>query len=693
MNARPLVLTLIHLACVSSFAAEFYVAPEGNDQNAGTGRKPFASFRRAQEAVRAELANHARDPVTVTFRPGVYHLDAPVEFTPADSGPSAAMPVVYRAQPGTQVILSGGRTITGWQPDSNHPGLWKARAAVPESTDSQPWRFNQLWVNGDRAIRARSPNYWEFGLVESVTEEPAGERFKHIFKVAPAEVSVLRGLDEAALHQVEIVVFHKWDTTREPLDSIDSDQGTITTYGTQMQSWNKMEQGALFYLENWLGALDAPGEWFLDGAGWLYYRPRPGEDMARVEVVAPVAERFMTFQGEADEPEKWVRHLRFEGLQFRFAEFRIPPAGLPPGQAAMHVAATAVELNAARDIRFSDCAVEHLGMTAFWFRHACQDCAVERTRIFDVGIEGVRIGEPNIVPEAVRTGSIVIDNCIIQSGGRIIPQAVAVWIGQSSDNTLTHCDIGDWFYTAVSVGWRWGYGESAARRNLIAYNHLHHLGYRILSDMGAVYTLGPSQGTIVRNNLIHDVYSTRYGGWGLYPDEGSTGILFENNLVYDVRDGCVHQHYGKENVFRNNILAFSEEGQIAITRAEPHLSFTFEHNIVYWDRGYLLGYSGWKNGAKVDLRDNLYWRAGGQPFDFAGKTWEQWRASGRDAGSLIADPMFVDPARRDFRLRPGSPAEKIGFHPIDFTQAGVQGSPAWKRLAAAVAFPKPYVVP
>ena len=179
----------------------------------------------------------------------------------------------------------------------------------------------------------------------------------------------------------------------------------------------------------------------------------------------------------------------------------------------------------------------------------------------------------------------------------------------------------------------------------------------------------------------------------MYPDEGSTGILFENNLVYDVRDGCVHQHYGRENLFRNNILAFSEEGQVAVTRAEPHLSFTFEHNLVYWDEGRLLGYGGWKNGAKVALRNNLYWRAEGKPFDFAGKSFADWQAAGNDADSIIADPMFVDAQARDFRLRPESPAEKLGFKPFDFTRAGVQGDAAWKELARSITFPKPYVVP
>ncbi len=55
--------------------------------------------------------------------------------------------------------------------------------------------------------------------------------------------------------------------------------------------------------------------------------------------------------------------------------------------------------------------------------------------------------------------------------------------------------------------------------------------------------------------------------------------------------------------------------------------------------------------------------------------WESWKQKGFDTHSIIADPMFVDRDKDDFRLRPGSPAEKIGFKPIPVERIGPYRDP------------------
>jgi parallel beta-helix repeat protein len=287
----------------------------------------------------------------------------------------------------------------------------------------------------------------------------------------------------------------------------------------------------------------------------------------------------------------------------------------------------------------------------------------------DLGAGGVKIGDPEIPKGAAQTTSgIVVSENYIHNIGIVYPAAVGVWIGQASGNTVTHNEIADTYYTAISLGWTWGYGATAAHHNRIEFNDLHNLGRGLLSDMGCIYSLGIQPGTVERNNLCHDVARYEYGGWGLYTDEGSSQILLENNIVYRTQDGGFHQHYGRENIVRNNIFALGEEAQLRRTREEAHRSFSFERNIVYWEKGRLLD-GAWGNGRFL-FDHNLYWQATGQPIEFGKDSMAEWQRRGQDVHSWVADPLFADPAHGDFTLKPGSPAAKIGFQPIDTSRIG-----------------------
>jgi parallel beta-helix repeat protein len=254
-----------------------------------------------------------------------------------------------------------------------------------------------------------------------------------------------------------------------------------------------------------------------------------------------------------------------------------------------------------------------------------------------------------------------------------------VIIFNASDNKITHNEIADLRYTGISVGWVWGYAHSPTKRNEIRYNHIHHLGWGELCDMGGVYTLGASEGTVVSNNHIHHVYSYDYGGWGLYTDEGSYDITMENNLVYWCKNSGFHQHYGKENIIRNNIFAFNIRSQLQATRIEEHRSLSFTRNIIFTDRGTLLSSNWHKFNLLTD--NNIYWDTRTKDIKFADQDFSAWKKAGKDIHSLIADPMFVDPGKFDFNFRRSSVIRRIGFVPFDWTNAGVYGTEEWKKLA------------
>lgn len=715
MNATVFPLCLFTALALS--AGDLYVAPgPSSTERLGTQKQPFATLQEARDAIRAAKKAGDTGAWTVHVGKGFYPLSEPVVFEPEDSG-TAAAPVTYRGEGAAESRFCGGLVIAGWRemPD----GKWVAD--IPALTNGAPAYFESLFVNGRRATRARHPNAGFFSpLAVSQTLRtnlnPRAEYARASISGRPADLTLLSQSPKSELRYAQVVVHHKWDTTRRMIVDFDAAADTLYTQGGLWKPWNKWLTNSLYYVENVRAALDAPGEWFYDGCnGKLVYLPLKGEKPGRAEIIAPFpgCKTLLLFKG-SPETTNFVRHLAFERLAFLYSDSPrrsdqvlkgfIPPAILgdpnapgptqfEPMQAAARTEA-AIMADGAHAVTFRDCDIAHTGEYGIWFRAGCVSNRIERCAITDLGAGGIRIGDPGGKGASASSNSVVtaltsfstafnvVDNCIITHGGRFHASATAVWIGHSPDNRITHCEISDHYYTGVSVGWVWGYKGSVAQRNTVAFNRIHTIGQRALGDMGGIYTLGTSFGTCISNNVIFNVDSYTYGGWGLYPDEGSEGIVFENNLVYDTKDGSFHQHYGRDNVLRNNILCYSRECQVAVTRVEPHRSVTVERNLILWENAPNFSDRRYVNSTKaqVDWKRNLWWRTDG-PVDFKGMSFSEWQALGRDVQGLVADPLFKDAGKRDFRLQRGSPAAKIGFEPFAFSDAGVYGKRAWRRRA------------
>jgi hypothetical protein len=585
-----------------------------------------------------------------------------VTIGPELSGRSAEEPFVMSAFPGEKPVLSGGRRIIGWKPSAENPLIWEV--ALPEVREGR-WYFRSLFMNGKRATRARTPNS---GTLFSMQ----GGRFSDKpvrFKFKSGDLKPAWAQDPGA----ELIAYEKWTDFRQHIRSINLVSNTVELSGQAVT--HTRESGARYFVENTPDSLDVPGEWYLDRrTGIVRYWPLPNEDMTRVEAIAPRLEDLIRFTGNL-ETGKLVRYVILRGLTFSHTDWSMPENGYDETQAAVPVRGDLLAQGAV-DCGIEDCTFSHLGGYGVDLGRGCQRVWVRGCEMMDLGAGGVRLGEPDArTPTALEgTHSNLITDNHLHSLGHVYAPAVGILITQSGTNRIAHNDIHDLFYSAISVGWTWGYRESPCRENVIEWNHLHTLGQGLLTDMGGVYTLGIQHGTVVRNNLIHDVDAFTYGAWGLYPDEGSTGIVWENNIVYRCKSASFHQHYGRENIVRNNIFALSREHQLMRTREEDHISFIFSNNIVYFNMGDLLG-SNWKNNRYVMDR-NLYFdaRHSSDPgaMRFGADTLEQWRARGHDQHSILADPKFVAPNENNFQLEPASPAWKLGFKAIDLRTAGVR---------------------
>ena len=627
-------LLAVLLFCSRSFAVEeIHVTPANLDADLDSVR-------------------HATGPVKVIFASGNYFLTHPIDL------PAINWRLVLEAD--GPVVISGGVELSGWEKATLNGHDCLAVDLPPGITC-----FRELWVNGKRATRARFPATGYLAAAMPVDNKTPWNQGQNWFGFKAGDAP-----NDLPTTDVEAVIMNRWVEARLPISKIDPVTRRIES---SKKSPFQLLNGDLYYLEGSDRFFDHPGEWYLDRVkDRLYYLPREGETADNLHAIAPRLPGILEMHGAND--------VTFRGLAFSNTEWNLPEVGSGGqsevggfGQAAVGVPA-AVSLEFCHHCRFESCTFEHLGNYALELGKACQNNTVDHCTFTDFGAGAIKIGngEQSKITAEQAFGNTVTD-CRITDGGHMFPSACGIWIGQSFDNQIEHNEIADLYYTAISVGWTWGYGDSLARGNHFEANLIHDIGKKsdgdgpILSDMGGIYTLGARAGTVISGNIFHDVSGRVYGGWGIYLDEGSSNVLIEKNLVYRTTHGGFHLHYGHDNIVQNNIFALGRDVQIARTKAEPgQMMLTFRHNIVYWDSGVFTETA----PVSVDFAENLYQCIGDSHLKFGNKSWDQWRLAGQDMKSIPGDAGFANPSRGDFSMKDGAAAKQIHFEPFSTKDVG-----------------------
>lgn len=533
----------------------FYVSPTGNDGNSGTEAAPFQSIERAQAAVRPLTDNMTSD-IIVVLRGGRYQLADTVRFDHHDSGMNGFQ-VIYRSFSGEHAALSGGRLITGWA--KAQEGLFRANVGAN--------RFRQLYVNGARATRARTPNAPEFSRLLRWDETA-----RHIV-VPPSPVASWSNLSA-----VEMVVMKQWTQNNLRVESVTEREEELFILPREPDR-TKAFLGHLylrldaqsFFFENALELLDAPGEWYLQvPTEEVFYRPRGAEDLSQATVIAPHLEQLLEVRGTAGKP---VHHLTFMGLTFEYAGWMQPSdEGFVVSQAdAIYLGTTpssgrvvaAVNVAHAHHVRLERNTFQHLGGTGLVLHTGVTEVEVVGNRLRDVSASGIVVDsllETRPLDPRLICRDIVIANNLIADIGLDYRSSVGIFAGFVSHTSIEHNEIHDVPYTGISVGWGWTDAQTLLGPNRIVRNWISRV-MTVMADGGGIYTLSKQFGTIIQENYVHDILRSPWAGHspiaGIYLDEGSNGITVSDNVLERVPLG-IFFHRASQNLVVNTEGTYEE---------------------------------------------------------------------------------------------------------------------------------------
>lgn len=579
-NIPSLCVILLLMISARVCAFDIWVSPAGSDRAAGTQTAPkktlTAALRQARELRRTQ-PDTVKGGITIYLSPGEHTLYEPVFIRPEDSGTLDSPTVITTtgtpvaatnaAVQTPQAILSGGVSVSGWKKSKGK--LWVADAPVFNGT---PLTFRQLWVNGQKAVRARDVADFE-KMHRIINNDPVNE----ILWVPSQAVASIRKAPFA-----EMVLHQMWCVANLRIKSIEihGDSAAVRFHNPESRiqfehPWPRPMvttdgHNSAFYLTNAIELLDIPGEWYHDiRSHKLYYYPRQGEDMAKATAVVPAVETLVQVEGTLDRP---VQHVTFRNVSFQYTTWTRPSEkGHVPLQAGMYLTdgyqitpkmvrnyqnhlldnqgwlgrpAAAVQVSGAQEISFLNCSFEHLGSTGVDYVYGVKGGKVEGCLFRDIAGNGLLAGSfspashethlPYDPADARELCSYqTISNNYFTEVANEDWGCLAICAGYVRDINIEHNEISEVPYSGISLGWGWTQTVNCMRNNRVHANLIHHYA-KHMYDVSGIYTLGSQPKSYVTENCVHSIYKPGYvhdpNHWFyLYTDEGSSFITVKDN--------------------------------------------------------------------------------------------------------------------------------------------------------------------
>jgi|GEM_PF-1171599 len=556
--------TIVH----ASVQATYYVSPDGDDSNPGSEALPYRTIEKARDVV-SQINGDMTGDIIINLMGGRYEIADTIVFDADDSGTNG-WNIIYRNYPDEAPIIDGGIAISGWTDEGN--GIYSA--SVPAGM-----KFRQLYVDGKRGIRARQPNQGTYGApLQSDFYQLAGiNTTNKTFKINKSQIANWGNLNVSD-NSVEMVMLRTYTQTRLRIVSYTTDASYAYVVPRSYDREDAFTfaapfQPSSYYMENAYEFLDAEGEWFLDTTqNKLFYKPRAGENLASVQVIAPRVERLLEIDGAS--------YIKFFGLSIQHSTWVDPTyTGFVQRQGGLHfhdnpnepqlhsnsganvdyINGSAVYLKNTHHIQFERNLFKHLGGNGINYDIGTHDNYVLGNVFYEMADTAIVLGmaQEDVPLSGEGNWQENISNNYFYRMGMDYSGSMAMYASHVNGLLFEHNEIDGSPNLGVNAGWGNKTAVQSSRRDVkIRYNKISNVAF-LHTDSAAIHVKSNTPGGEVFENYISNVhYSNINVGKGSMP----VAAIYLDNKANNFR--VVHNVLEKENALEKVTVPFIKKNDV-----------------------------------------------------------------------------------------------------------------------------------